>query len=59
MMEVFKIVEDKNVPDDTLILISPLTMDEVRSCKSMEEVFQVLMRKKKLVVLENLNRMWN
>lgn len=55
MLELFKIAETEYISDDTIILISPLTYEETRKCKTVEEVFKLLFEKKRMIVVQNVN----
>jgi hypothetical protein len=51
----FRIVESKMVTDDTLILVSSLTMDKIKDCHTMMEVFKLLLEKKNLILVDSKN----
>ena len=55
MLELFKIMQSEYIPEDTIVLISPLTYEETTKCKTVEEVFQLLFEKKKIAVVQNVN----
>lgn len=55
-MELFKIVESEFVSQDTLIIVSPLTIEEARHCATIYDLVKVLFEKKKVVVLTNLKQ---
>lgn len=55
MLEMFKIIPTEYVSEDTIILISPLTYEETTKCKTIEEVFQLLFEKKKMIIVQNVN----
>jgi len=59
MLEMFKIIPTEYVSEDTIILISPLTYEETTKCKTIEEVFKLLFKKKKIAVIQNLNGVKN
>jgi hypothetical protein len=51
----FRIAESKMIPENTLILVSTMTMDKIKTCHSMVEVFKLLLEKENLIVVENRN----
>jgi len=53
-MELFKLMPCKYLPDDTMVLISPLSYEETQKCKTVEEVIMLLLKKKKLSVIKNI-----
>lgn len=50
-----RIIEHKAVPENTLILVSTVTMDKIKSCQSMVEVFKLLLEKENVLVVEDKN----
>jgi len=56
MLELFKIMQTEHIPEDTIVLISPLTYKEVKECKTVEEIFKLLFKKKRIIAIQNLNR---
>jgi hypothetical protein len=50
-INILDIIVNENIPNDVVIMISPLTHEEIKKCKSFEEIFEYLTQKKQLVVL--------
>jgi len=50
---------DRNIPNDVVIFISPLTCEEVMSCNSLKDIFKLLKEKKKMIVLKNIKPVIN
>lgn len=49
-------MQTEHIPEDTIVLISPLTYKEVKECKTVEEIFKLLFKKKRIIAIQNLNR---
>lgn len=55
--ELFKIVPSEYVPDDTIVLLSPLSYEETKKCATIEDVFKLLFKKRKISIIRNFREL--